>query len=146
MIVSSSHTGFVVRDMEKSISFYRDVLGLELTGRGENDGLEKHTKLLGFPRVHLKSAGFDLGNGHILELLEYAHPRGREEVNDRNDLGAAHLAFFVTDIDELYEETSRRGLNFINPPTPTYRDGKLIMKSSYAQDPDGHWLEFMERF
>ena len=103
MLVSSAHTGFVVRDIEKSIGFYRDVLGLELTGRGENDGLEKHSRLLGFERVHLKSAGFDLGNGHTLELLEYAHPRGREEVNDRNDLGAAHLAFFVTDIDHLYE-------------------------------------------
>ena len=139
MLVSFAHTGFVVRDLEKSISFYTDVLGLELRGKSDNDGTEKHSQLLGFPRVHLKGAGLVLGNGDTLELLEYVHPAG-------NDLGAAHLAFFVQNIDELYQETSRKGLKFINPPTPTYRDGKLIMKSSYAQDPDGHWLEFMERF
>ena len=146
MLVSFAHTGFVVRDLEKSISFYTDMLGLELTGRSDDDGTEKHSRLLGFPRVHLKAAGLILGNGHTLELLEYVHPPGKDGRNDRNDLGASHLAFFVRDIDELYRETSRKGLRFINAPTPTHRDGKLIMKSSYAQDPDGNWLEFMERF
>ena len=145
MLVSFAHTGFVVKDLEKSISFYRDVLGLELRGKSDNDGTEKLSKLLGFPRVHLKAAALVLGNGDILELLEYVLPAGKDVRKERNDLGAAHLAFFVQDIDELYQETSHKGLKFINPPTPTYRDGKLIMKSSYAQDPDGNWLEFMER-
>ena len=125
--------------------FCRDVLGLELVSGTDNRGLEKHARLLGFPEVHLKAAALTLGGDVVLELLEYVHPPGKDERIERNDLGAAHLAFLVRDVDKLYERTSTKGLRFINPPTPTYEGGRVVRKSSYAQNPDGNWLEFIER-
>ena len=66
---------------------------------------------------------------------------------NRNDLGAAHLAFFVDDLDRFYAETSKKGLRYNNPPASQFDDqGKVSMKACYAQDPDGNWLEFVETF
>ncbi len=71
---------------------------------------------------------------------------GAPTVN-RNDLGAAHLAFFVEDLDRFYEETSEQGLRYNNPPATQCDDeGKVLIKACYAQDPDGNWLEFVETF
>lgn len=144
MLDSFTHVGIVVEDIEKSIRFYQEVIGLELKGTSDNKGLEKHRKLLGFPEVHLKAAGLALGDGFILELLQYVEPKGKDARFNRNDIGSVHMAFHVRDIDELYRRTSSKGLTYVNPPTPTYENGKVVRRSSYAQDPDGNWLEFIE--
>ena len=87
----------------------------------------------------------DLGEGHQLELIQYLSPASGPGGISRNDLGAAHVAFYVEDIDRFYAEKSRQGLRPINPPAG-HRDeqGRLIRKVLYAQDPDGNWLEFVE--
>ena len=87
----------------------------------------------------------DLGEGHQLELIQYLSPASGPGGISRNDLGAAHVAFYVEDIDRFYAEKSRQGLRPINPPAE-HRDeqGRLIRKVLYAQDPDGNWLEFVE--
>ena len=145
MIKSFFHTGFVVRDLEQSILFYTEVLGLKVKARVERKG-EFAERLLGFPGVHLNVALLDMANGHQLELLQYFNPSSKESNIERNNLGAAHLAFFVNNIEEFYQETSKKGLKYINPPAPLYQDGKLTRKGIYAQDPDGNWLEFVELF
>ena len=52
--------------------------------------------------------------------------------------GAAHLAFFVEDLDRFYEDTRERGLQYNNPPAAMFDDsGNLSRKACYARDPDG---------
>ena len=146
MLKSFFHTGFVVKDLEKSVAFYADVLGMRVAGRVERQG-EFANQLLGFPEAHIKGALMDQGEGHQLELLQYINPPSGPGNIARNDLGAAHLAFFVDDLDKFYEETSTKGLRFNNPPAAALDDqGKVSMKACYAQDPDGNWLEFVETF
>ena len=146
MLKSFYHTGFVVADLEKSVTFYTEVLGMRIATRMEREG-ETINQILGFPNAHIKGAFLDKDEGHQLELIQYISPPGRRASFERNDLGASHLAFFVEDLDRFYEETSQRGLRFINPPTPLRDDaGKLLRKIAYSQDPDGNWLEFIEAF
>ena len=101
--------------------------------------------MLGFTDAHIKGAFVTLGEDHQLELIEYLSPIGSDGRINRNDLGAAHIAFYVEDIDKFYYEKRSRGLRPINPPAEHRDDtGVLIRKVMYAQDPDGNWLECVE--
>ena len=146
MLKSMFHTGFVVRDIDKTIDFYTNVMGLRLVGRTERTG-DFACQLLGFQEAHIKGAFVELGDGHQLELIQYINPPVGDGHLHLNDAGASHLAFFVEDIEEFYADKSQRGLTFNNEPASLYGDdGKLLRKALYAQDPDGNWLEFVELF
>ena len=146
MLKSFFHTGFVVKDIEASIKFYADVLGMRIAGRTEREG-EFVEQVLAFPGAHIKGGFVDMGEGHQLELIQYLSPASGENDLQRNDLGASHLAFFVEDLDKFYEDTSGKGIKYNNlPATMVDENGKLSRKAAYAQDPDGNWLEFVEIF
>ena len=146
MLKSFFHTGFVVKDLDEAVNFYANVLGMRVAGRMERQG-EYANQLLAFPDTHIKGAFMDKGEGHQLELIQYINPTSGPGGTNRNDLGAAHLAFFVEDIDRFYNETKQRGLRFNNPPALLNDEqGRLSRKALYAQDPDGNWLEFVEIF
>ena len=146
MLKSFFHTGFVVRDIEQSVQFYSEVLGMRIAGRTERQG-EFVEQVLAFPGAHIKGGFVDMGEGHQLELIQYLSPQSGPGGTNRNDLGASHLAFFVEDLDQFYEETSQKGLTYNNPPASMYdENGNLSRKACYATDPDGNWLEFVELF
>ena len=146
MLKSFFHTGFVVKDIEASIKFYADVLGMRIAGRTEREG-EFVEQVLAFPGAHIKGGFVDMGEGHKLELIQYLSPASGENHLQRNDLGASHLAFFVEDLDKFYEDTSRKGIKYNNLAAAMVdENGKLSRKAAYAQDPDGNWLEFVEIF
>ena len=146
MLKSFFHTGFVVKDLEKSVDFYSNVLGMRIAARMARKG-DFINQVLAFPDAHIKGAFVDKGEGHQLELIQYINPASGPGGIARNDLGATHLAFYVEDIDKFYEETKERGLQFNNPPASLADDhGNLQRKALYAQDPDGNWLEFVETF
>ena len=146
MLKSFFHTGFVVRDIEESVRFYSEILGMRVAGRTERQG-EFVEQVLAFPGAHIKGGFVDMGEGHQLELIQYLSPASGPGGVARNDLGAAHLAFFVEDIDRFYAETCERGLSYNNPPAAMFgEDGELSRKACYAQDPDSNWLEFVELF
>ena len=146
MLKSFFHTGFVVKNIEASIKFYTDVLGMRIAGRTERKG-EFVEQVLAFPGAHIKGGFVDMGHGHQLELIQYLSPASGENLLNRNDLGASHLAFLVEDLDKFYEDTSQKGIKYNNPPASMFDDsGKLSRKAAYAQDPDGNWLEFVESF
>ena len=146
MLTSFFHTGFVVGDLEAAISFYTEVMGLTLTGRTERTG-EFPSILLGFTDAHIKGAFLDMGEGHQLELIQYINPVGGAAEFEKNNVRAAHLAFFVSDIDRFYADTRERGLSYGTPPVAMYDDsGTMTRKALYCQDPDGNWLELVELY
>ncbi len=144
MLKSFFHTGFIVQDVESAVDFYTNVLGLTVSMRMERQG-EFIDQVLGFQGAHIKGAFLNLGEGHQLELIQYLNPASGPGDINRNDLGAAHLAFYVENLDEFYADKSQRGLRPINQPANNYdENGNLVRKVLYAQDPDGNWLEFVE--
>ena len=141
-----NHTGFVVADMERSMRFYRDVLGLRVQREMINDG-EFAAQLTGFDnaRVHIAYLGNDMK--HAVELVHFLEPKVIPwERPPRNRVGTAHLAFIVDDVDEFYRELSGRGMEFVNPPAlrPEARY-PWARKVCYVYDPDGNMLELIER-
>ena len=143
MLTNFYHTGFVVADIDKSVAYYQDTMGLELLRRGESD--PSKASPVGFPGAHLKSAFLSLGNGHNLELVQYVNPESLDGGGFRpNDTGATHVAFFTKDVDGYVAEMSKRGLRFPGTVNHRMQDGRAIRKVVYSQDPDGNWLEFIE--
>ena len=63
------HVGLTVGDMERSLAFYRGLLGLRVADRGTWSGPEAD-ELVGRPGVELDCADVELGQGRLLELIE----------------------------------------------------------------------------
>ena len=129
MIKALNHTGFVVRDRDAAVAFYRDAVGLNLISEYGRKG-PGVDQVVGYEGTELRSAVLDLGGGHILELIQYL----------RNVLGAAHLAFEVEDIEETFRRLERGGARVMNPPAEL-APGRI---GCYLQDPDGNWLELLQ--
>src|ERR1700690_395421 len=108
MIAGVLHFSFTVSDLEQSVAWYTDVLGLELVHRQRQDNSYTAT-LVGMPGAVLEVAQFAVPNvdpgesTHMLELVEYVRPRGvgRQDI-PTNDVGAAHLALIVDDIHDRH--------------------------------------------
>ena len=140
MIQRAHHTGFVVRDLEKALRFYHDVVGLEVKNRVERTG-GPISQVIGYENAHLQVAFLEVPGGHALELIQYVNPPPEERpTEERNVLGATHLALQVDDIDEMYQKLAARGARPINPPAEIV-PGRT---ACYLQDPDGNWIELME--
>ncbi len=142
-ILSARHTGLVVKDLERSIAFYRDLLGLELAGRAKEEG-DYIEKLVGIPVAAVEWAKLKVPGGHIVELLQYHSPpldSSAEEIGRSNRPGCSHLAFTVTDLDGLFEALLGAGYKCNSAPLLS-PDGKV--KVLYAHDPDGIILELVQ--
>src|SRR5438552_843017 len=109
------HTGFTVADIERSVAFYGDVLGLEVMAR--QLGTAPYLGIVtGFPGVQLKMAFIKVpgADDHILELLEYASAPGEPTPRETNRPGNGHLCFVVDDIWSCYRELVAKDVRFVD--------------------------------
>lgn len=136
------HFGIVVQDMEKSLHFYRDLLGLEIRRNMLEEG-EFIDTILGLRGVKVRTVKMASANGSTLvELLEYATHKGKERENYKIfDFGASHVAFTVEDVDREYERLKENGIRFTCSPQVS-PDGKA--KVTFCFDPDGVPVELVQ--
>lgn len=143
-ITKAHHTGFQVADLERSVAFYRDMLGFEVAFAW-NPQAEYIRELVGYPDVDIHAAILRLpGSDVFLELLEYRNVE-RAPVDTRTaNPGTAHIAFFVDDLDTLFADLSSRGVRSVSAPvTPTIgpnEGGRAV----YLIDPDGIRVELIQ--
>lgn len=144
MITGFNHSGFVVRDIDKMVEFYRDVLGLEVMREVDSVAPPEgdHTGIPGARRT-LVFVGKTDGE-HALELVHFREPPSPEGHLERNQLGAAHVCFNVDDLEGLYRDLTARGIQFVTQPLwrDTPNGGRRGI--CYCQDPEGNWLEFIQ--
>ena len=135
------HTGIVVTDMDKSLQFYRDLLGLKPVIDFEEKGEFIDSVLVG-SGIQVRMVKMVADDGGMVELLHYvSHPMSRAKDNKVYEIGPTHMAFTVESIDETYELFSEAGVNFSSAPVVS-PDGKA--KLAFCQDPDGTYLELVE--
>jgi catechol 2,3-dioxygenase-like lactoylglutathione lyase family enzyme len=142
------HTGLTVSDLDRSIAFYRDLLGLELIAQWDSSQPYLRT-VVGYPDAELRIALLRIprpgdGPGHHVELLEYRRPRGaRGDANTYNP-GNAHIAFMVEDLDATYADLKARGVRFKSAPVPVTHGRNTGAKAVYLFDPDDITLEMIQ--
>lgn len=140
------HTGFTVSNIERSLEFYRDRLGMRVVAQqlGTAPYLSTITR---FRNVQIKFALLEIGgrSEHTLELLEYVSHPGEPQELATNRPGNGHLCFEVDNIGEIYERLKSEGVRFKSEPA-AITDG--VNKGAYAVyllDPDGFTLELFQR-
>jgi lactoylglutathione lyase len=138
------HTGIAVSDLERSVRFYRDILGFELTFAW-NPRAEYIETLIGYPGADVHSAILRMPDSDVfLELMEIRDVAKRAVDTGTANPGVAHICFFTDDCDGLYAELTARGVAAVSAPvTPTIgpnEGGRAV----YMLDPDGVRLEFVQ--
>lgn len=143
MILSTRHTGLVVRDLEKSLIFYRDILGLSILKQMKETG-PYIERVVDIPGASLEWIKLKVPDGSLVELIQYLSGSGaqQETENFHSDrIGCSHIAFTVKDIDQLYGNLIKKGYDCNSAPQFS-PDGAV--KVLYCHDPDGIIVELVQ--
>lgn len=143
-VLAADHTGITVSDVERSLLFWCDVLGFELSHRAHQKG-ELAEQITGVAGAEILIAVVK-APGHKIELLQYRAPADRQTERDVQpcDLGHAHVALTVDNLDEVLETIAASGWKAAGAPqtlTVGPNAGKRVI---YVRDPDGTTIEFMQ--
>jgi len=143
-ILAADHTGITVSNLERSLAFWRDVLGFELSHRTHQIG-EMAAEITGVPGAELSLAVLK-APGHKIELLEYHAPNDRKETNPLRpcDVGFVHVALTVDDLDAVLERIAASGWRAAGKPQTLTTGPNAGKRVTYVRDPDGTTIEFMQ--
>jgi len=139
LFLGIDHTAIVISDTDASLRFYRDVLGLQVAGEGENYGPEQeHLNNVFGARLRITSLRAAAGPG--VEFLEYLAPHdGRPYPPDEkaNDLIHWQTRFLGTDVTEAALELQKFRSAFVSTG--------VVERSIIVRDPDGHAVQVTQQ-
>ena len=108
------HVGVVTKDLNKSLKFYRDVLGFKVVKKmRETD--RSLSDLMGL-KVQVTTVKMRSKESGMLELLSWHSPKSSRKVEcgKLNFLGLTHFALTVKNVDYIYKKLKKK-LNFYQP-------------------------------
>ena len=123
------HTMIRVLDLERSISFYQDLLGMHLLRRKDYPHGEFTLAFLGFDDETKEAA------------LELTHNWGQKEPYELGN-GYGHIAIRVENIYKTCEEIEAKGGKVPRPAGPMKGSSSLI---AFVEDPDGYKIELIQK-
>lgn len=121
------HSMVRVLDLDKSLKFYKEALDLDIAERLDFEG---------FSLVYLRNEENDME-------LELTWNEGTEEAYTHGS-GYGHIAVAVDDLEAEHEKLTALGYE----PAEVkefFREGLLLAKFFFVQDPDGYKIEFLQR-
>lgn len=143
-VVRFAHHGITVADLDASVAFFRDVLGLRPQPRIDLDE-EFSSGVTGIAGAQL-SVVFLTGPGLDVELLQYAGPSDRGRVVARScDAGSAHLALYVQDVHDVVRRAYPHGWTLLGAVQPICVGPRAGGRAAYLHDRDGAVLELVQR-
>ncbi len=140
-VANIRHTGIVVSNMETSLRFYRDILGMAVWEDATTEGAYIES-LTAVPGARIWTVKLRTRDGGSIELLKYLNrPEETPPRVQSCHLGCNHVALQVENLDGLYWKLLHEGIEFHAPPSvsPTGR-----FKVAYCRDPEGVILELVE--
>ncbi|HCE45350.1 MAG TPA: hypothetical protein DET40_17560 [Lentisphaeria bacterium] len=140
--VKVRHFGIVVKDMEKSLRFYRDMLGLDIFSDNVEQG-DFIDRILGLRKIEVRTIKMGVSkDATLVELLEFRSHKGEGTSRSQiYDIGPRHIAIEVEDVDSAYSSLVEKGISFLSTPE-TSPEGKA--KVAFCQDPDGTPVELVQ--
>ena len=122
------HTMIRVGDLDKSIAFYTEVLGMRLLRRRD------------YPEGKFTLAFVGYADESEQAVIELTHNWDTRTYDLGNGFG--HVAIAVKDAYKACEEVKKRGGTVTREPGPMKFGGTVI---AFVQDPDGYKIEFIQR-
>jgi len=119
------HTRYRVNDLERTVKFYREVLGLA--------EVKRHKSPRGSELVFLKAPESE-------ELIEICHLPSGGDVQVQPDL--THLAFEVDSLEEFAKHIAQFGLKYSDGPTTSASTGTVF---AFVDAPEGYEIELIQR-
>ena len=142
-IIAADHTGITIANLERSLAFWRDVLGFTLSHRAHHTGALA-SEVTGVPGAEISIAVLK-GHGHKIELLEYLAPPDRKRVDLRPcDVGSVHIALTVDDLDAVVRVIAQSGWKAAGQPQTLTTGPNAGKRVAYIRDPDGTIIELMQ--
>ena len=142
-ILGVGHTGITVSDLDRSIAFYRDVLGLRVSPKGRLKG-PFFESLTGVAGARIDVAFVTAGN-HTLELLHFVTPERHEAPRMQpNDPRFMHVCLKVKDIGRIVAAIRRYGFEGVSAVLTVPEGPAKGMQAIYVRDPDGACLELID--
>lgn len=129
LLIGFEHVGMTAGNLDRTIAFYCDLLGLELVLRKRDDRGEL--------------AFLDTGSG----MLEVASPRAdiaRSRDVPPHEAGMRHLTFAVRSVDAMVARLEAAGVEIIERPRPA-NNTTVLRRLAFFRDPDGIIVELVER-
>jgi lactoylglutathione lyase len=126
-----SYVGIRVTDLDRSLSFYKEIFGLNEVTRGDNTSTGKG------PYVLLR----DAFSGQKLELNYYV-PGSKFDTPYEPGEGLDHISFRVENVNEFVARLHQLGVEDApGSPNHVLSNGQRI---AYVRDPDGNWIELYD--
>lgn len=126
------HTMLRVKDLDRSIAFYTEVLGMEVFRRRDNEGGKYTVAFLGY------------GSESSDPAIELTYNWGQDDGYELGT-GFGHIAIGVPDIYDVCARVEAMGMPVPRPPGPLKHSGPNGPVIAFIRDPDGYSIELGER-
>ncbi len=136
------HVGITVADLDRSLRFYRDLLGMKVIGLS----VEAVGSIVGMPGVSARIADLDAGGGQLLELIDYGGAPADAAPAGPGAVGSCHVSIQVDDLSGVLAHLASAGHQPMGDVTELSLGGVWEgCTIAYLRDPDGVVLELLER-
>lgn len=138
------HFAVTVSDLDRSLAFYRDLLGLKEVERHRLEG-DTISEMAGKPDVVMQVVRLAPAEtpGVLLDLQQYLSPQGKLSDAKLGDVAHTHLCFGVPDLRTAYRDLSAKGIEFVSEPV-SFDLGWGVVRVVFLKDPDGFVVELMQ--
>lgn len=142
------HFGITVSDLERSVTFYGDGLGLTVRHRQTQDN-EYTARMLGYPSCHieiaqLRCAAVHGASEHVIELIQFVIPEAIHQPGPMHRLGTVHVALLADDLEATLararEHGGRPNSDVVDITAGINAGGKVV----WLTDPDGVLIELVQ--
>jgi lactoylglutathione lyase len=146
MITGFFHAGVTVKDMDTSLRFYRDLLGLTVTTEYMSGGPSAQ-RIWNIPVGPVKVVFLSVpGSDAIVELFEFTEIERHPASARPSDYGAGHFCLFTDDADELFARATEMGFGSRGGEVVEIVEGPHTgTKVVYLKDPDGYHVELYQK-
>jgi len=139
------HLAVTVRDMDRSLKFYCDLLGLKPESSHDLEG-ETISRMAGKEVVRMKVVRLICPEtpGVQVDLQQYLEPEGKLADSQLGDIANSHFCVEVNDLRKAYEVLKSNGVEFVSEPVEFDLEHEGTIGCVFFFDPDGYVLELTE--
>ncbi|MCX5698516.1 MAG: VOC family protein [Candidatus Omnitrophica bacterium] len=135
------HVGIVVKDLEKALHFYRDLLGFKQIKKMDEKG-SYIDAIYGIKNIEVTTIKLAADDNNLIELLYFSIGAGKiSTISNLNDTGFSHISCTVENIVNEYDRMKKAGVHFISAPQVSF---DRYAKVAFCQDPEGNFIELVE--